>query len=335
MYASRFNEEETAALVSLLMAQRAEHARELLGLAGLRKSGTKEEIEERIVEAIKDGNIPIDDVVAILDKIEAWGRQHVFLYSAPDKVPAHLRSKSGLQSALDNAGWNVSVNSAATLALPKIKTVRLVNLTSERLRIEWVEARDWTERLPSLDYIDTVSEQEVVFQACRKRQQRAISAFEWNFMAQTGELFIHRLPSGTKYDKEEEAFRALLKPIVDLDTFEFLGIKRALSKVKEAPGVRERKTNYVAANNSKISLQSAGRASTVGAEPELKEVGDLIKRSRKFGAAFLNCFWEKDGKLGQEVHTHIDSFDSKVGFLGQCSEESVRYVLSRIRKAAG
>jgi hypothetical protein len=332
MDSSKFLEEKV--LLSTLMAQRADIIRELLGSVGLPRSGTKEELEERLRAALRDADITPDQIVHALDRVEAWGRQHVFLYNAPTRIPSEFKSRSGFQATLKNAGWDVTLNEPSNLMLPSSKTVRLISLSDRILRIEWVEARRWTERLKSLDYTEVVNGEEIIFQAAKPRLQRAISAFEWNFDAQTAELFIYRLPSGTRYSAEEIAFRALLKPIVDLDYFETVRMKRALARLKDSSGIRERRTNYIAPNGAKLSMQSADRATTLSAERELQEIRDLIKQSKKYGAAFLNCFWEPDAELSDEVHTHIDSFEARVGFLGQCSEEAVRYVLQRIRKAA-
>lgn len=325
---------ESKILVAALMAQRLEHARDLLSAAGLPKSGRREVVEALLLTSVQSGQIPIELVIERLDKIEAWGRQHVFVYQAPERIPMEFRSATALQRKLDNAGFRIQVNTPLSLALPHSKTIRLIRLTKDVLRIEFVEARPWTERINSRDYSEVSENDEVVFQAYRKRLQRAISSFEWNFTDKTAELYIHRLPSGTRYSKQEIAYRELLKPIVDLDIFEPVKMKRALAKLKDAPGVRERKLNYGGLNGSKISLQSPDRATTLGAEPDLKEVTDLIRQSKKFGATFLNGFFEKSEILSEEVHVHIDSFESRVGFLAQCSEASVRYVLSRIRRAA-
>lgn len=324
---------ESEFLLNSVMAQKAQHARVLLGSKGLTKTGTKHELREKLAEALDNGIVTTDDLVEILDDVESWGRQHVFLYETPN-AGSHIKQKSGLQSTLKNIGWNVTLNEPQNLIMPISKSVRLVSLNENVLRVEWIETRKWTERVQDQDYAEEIDGEEVVFQATKKRHQRAISAFEWNLMDQTAALFIHQLPSGTRYKQEEEAFRALLRPLVDLDTFDEIRMKRAITKIKDQKGIRERRTNYVAATGSKLSMQSSGRAMTIGAEPELKEVRDLIKQSKLMGAAFLNCFWEANSELEQEVHTHMDVFDCRVGFLGQYTEESVRYVLSRIRKAA-
>lgn len=324
---------ESEFLVNSVMAQRAEHAKFLLGSKGLTKSGTKHDLRDRLCEALEDGTITTEDLVELLDSVESWGRQHVFLYDTPNAA-SHIRQKSGLQSTLGNIGWNLTLNEAQSLIMPTSKTVRLVNLSDNILRVEWIETRKWTERVQEQDYSEEIDGEEVVFQATKKRHQRSISAFEWNLLDQTAALFIHQLPSGTRYKQEEEAFKAILRPLVDLDTFDKIRMKRAIAKIKDQKGIRERRTNYVAATGSKLSMQSSGRGMTISSEPELKEVKDLIKQSKLMGAAFLNCFWETDSSLLQEVHTHMDVFDCRVGFLGQCTEDSVRHVLSRVRKAA-
>lgn len=327
----KFDEKEF--LVDSVMAQKTEHARELLHSVGYPKSGTKEVLRERLEQALDEGKITLANLAELLDTVDAWGRQHVILYSTPSRVPTHLKTVTGLESTLKNIGWNIKVNEATSHINPTTKELRLVSLKKDRLRIEWVETRRWNERLPHLDHTDKVQGEEVVYQASKKRYQRAISFFEWNFTAETAELFIHRLPSGTRYDMEELVFKELLKPLIDLDTFDKVKMRKALTKLKDTPGVRERKTNYVGASGAKLSMQSSSKQTTIAAVPELKQHRDLLRNS-KLGAAFLNCFWEEGGNLQHEVHTHIDGFGSRVGFLAQYSEASVRYVLSRIRKAA-
>lgn len=321
-------------LLDSVMAQRAQHAKLLLESVGLPRSGTKEQLRERLTGALADRKIKPDQLASLLDTVDAWGRQHVILYSAPDKIPHHFKSAAALQAFLDKNKINVKVNEPVNHVRPEGKTIRLISLTKHKLRVEWVETRHWTERLPSLDHRENIDGAEVVYHANKRRYQRAISAFEWNFAAQTAELFIHRLPSGNRYDAEEEAFKALLRPLVELDNFGKIRMRKALSVLKDSPGVRERKTNYVGASGAKLSMQSSGRSTTISAVPELKEHRDLLKRNKALGAAFLNCFWEQDDELPQEVHTHIDGFESRVGFLAQYSEASVRNVISRIRKAA-
>jgi hypothetical protein len=332
MDGSKWNEAQI--LLGSLLAQKAEHARELLGNTGLPKSGNREEIEARLAEAVARGQISIEAIIRILGVTEGWGRQHVFLYDAPDKVPVHLRSASALQSVLDRADIEVAVNAPALLVMPQNKTIRLVHLDDHKLRVEWVEARRWTERLPSLDRVEIVGGSEVIYCASKRRFQRAVSSFEWDFVNQTGELFVHRLPSGTQYSKQEDLFRELLRPIADLDTFTPLLLKRGLDKLANMPGVRERKVNFAAANGMKVSIQSADRNTGLAADADFKEMRKLIRQSRRFGAAFLNCFFEPNAKLEEEVHVHIDTFEARVGFLAQNSEDSVRHVLSTIRKAS-
>lgn len=324
---------ESEFLLNSVMAQKAQHAKALLGAKGLTKTGTKHDLRERLAEALQEGTVTTDDLVEILDTVESWGRQHIFLYNTPS-APSHIKQKSGLQSTLNNINWNVNLNEPQNLIMPASKAVRLVSLSDNVLRVEWIETRKWTERVQDQDYSEEIDGEEVVFQATKKRHQRAISSFEWNLLDQTASLYVHQLPSGTRYKPEEDAFKILLRPLVDLDTFEKIKMKRAITRIKDQKGVRERRTNYVAATGSKLSMQSSGRGITIGSEPELKEVKDLIKQSKLMGAAFLNCFWETDTHLEQEVHTHMDVFDCRVGFLGQYTEESVRHVLSRIRKAA-
>lgn len=150
---------ESEFLLNSVMAQKAQHAKALLGAKGLTKTGTKHELRERLSEALEDGTVTTDDLVEILDTVESWGRQHIFLYETPN-APSHIKQKSGLQSTLSNIGWRINLNEPQNLIMPESKVLRLVSLSDNILRVEWIETRKWTERVQDQDYSEEIDGEE-------------------------------------------------------------------------------------------------------------------------------------------------------------------------------
>ena len=82
------------------------------------QSGTKQDLRERIQEALDEGDLTYERLVDFLDSVAPWGKQHVFLYRGPRidmqawKDPDHVRpfeatpSRKALQrqASLDPSG---------------------------------------------------------------------------------------------------------------------------------------------------------------------------------------------------------------------------------------
>ena len=80
----RYSEEERRLIIDYLMALRTSYIREFLEQHDLPKSGKKEELRERVVEALDDGDLTYPDLVRWIDQIEPWGKQHVYLFTGPE-----------------------------------------------------------------------------------------------------------------------------------------------------------------------------------------------------------------------------------------------------------
>jgi hypothetical protein len=75
--------EEQQALIDFVLALRKSHIQDFLKQVELPKSGTKEDLRERLQEALDEGELTYEQLVDFLDSVAPWGKQHVFLYHGP------------------------------------------------------------------------------------------------------------------------------------------------------------------------------------------------------------------------------------------------------------
>lgn len=82
------SDEELDRLLEYVFAHRKTAVQEFLLHFGLPTTGRKIELRARVQAGLADGTITADDLIALLDTIEGWGNQHIYLYKAP---PGELR----------------------------------------------------------------------------------------------------------------------------------------------------------------------------------------------------------------------------------------------------
>ena len=56
-------------------------------------SGTQEKLRERVEGYLSDGSVRAEELVELLDRIEGWGNQHIYLYRAPDVLIEALEQR--------------------------------------------------------------------------------------------------------------------------------------------------------------------------------------------------------------------------------------------------
>jgi hypothetical protein len=72
-------------IINSIMSLKKEKIQAFLEMYGLDGVGTKAIKRGNLMEALDSGEVHYAQVVAYLDQIEPWGKQHVFLYDGPSK----------------------------------------------------------------------------------------------------------------------------------------------------------------------------------------------------------------------------------------------------------
>jgi hypothetical protein len=339
---SAFTDEEQAQVVTDLLALKKAQIRDFLARSELPKSGTKEQIRERIEEKLDEGSLLLSQLVEFLDEVVPWGKQHVYLYKGPQSSIASWKKTNWLAKLLKKHRLGKYLNAKLPLALPEKMKVSSILHDGSRLRITAIKKREWWERDPDYDATTVTNEGDPVdLRAFVHRVTRGLVAFEWDLMANTAFLQISQLPRGSRYEEVAREFFDLIAGWLDVNRFSVVDLRRAIKKLHILEEARTGETrshgiNYRTLKGRRFEAKSASPADPLLGEPPLDAA---LAAVRKSGVGHLgNFYWlpkrgTKPGGslLSAEIHVVIVGQHNRIDFTTPNVEKTVRHVLSRIR----
>lgn len=151
LQSASFTNDEQALVVTDLLTLKMAQIGDFLARNGLKKSGTKEQIRERIEEALGEGTLSLSQLVQFLDEVVPWGKQHVYLYRGPQISIADWRKTAWVTQLLKKHRLGRYLNATLPLVLPEKMKVSSILHDGSRLRVTAIKRRDWWERNPEYD----------------------------------------------------------------------------------------------------------------------------------------------------------------------------------------
>lgn len=337
-----FTDDEQDQIVTDLMALTKLQIREFLARVGLPRSGTKKSIRSCIEIALSRGTLTLPQVVQFLDEVIPWGKQHVFLYNGPRTSIADWKKTEWLAKLLRQRHLGKLLNASLPLVLPEKMKVSSIVHDARRLRITAIKRRDWWERNQDYDSTTVTKEgDDVELRAFVHRVTRSLVAFEWDFIANTAFLQISQLPRGFRYEHIAQEFVELVKGWLDLSQFSVVDLQQAIKKLHE---LEEAGTGETRSHGITYQTLERRRFEGKSGSPTAPLLGDVnidaaLSALRKTGMGHLGNFYWLPGRDGNprsnplvgEIHLKIVGAHNRVNFPTPNVEETVRYVLSRIR----
>jgi hypothetical protein len=316
-----FTMEETQYLLDLLLTHKKESVQEALGQPHAR---TKAELRAWLQQGIDEGVLSDAALLALLQRIEGWGDQHVTLYRAPASLSARWMDKKFVVSNLQRQGIEQYLHADRVGLRPQGQLdLSSITWTADHLRMVWLSDLLHEERIHECDR----REGDIALRAYRVSVSRRLAAFDWNLVSGDSMLMIQRMPSVKDYAKIRELVRQQLDPMIPFDQFTLVRVSRAIRRIERSGAVRCRQVSYLTARGDRLVYMSADRNHTLVIDPD-KE------RNRGSLAGLMGDFYwpHTAGLPSTEVHFKIHGADQSVVFFGQYAEKDVRYVLSRIRR---
>lgn len=337
-----FTEDEQALIVTDLLALKKVQIGEFFARNKLPKSGTKEELQARIEEMLGEETLSLSQIVQYLDEVIPWGKQHVYLYKGP-KVPIDdWRKTNWVAAHLKKYRFGKYLNARLSLVLPEKMRVSSILHDSRRLRVTAIKRRDWWVRNENYDDVTTTAEgADVELRAFVHRVTRSLVAFEWDLVANNSFLQISQLPSGFDYSEVAEEFFELISDWLNVKSFSAVDLRRPIKKLHELEELgtgetRSHGINYRTVQGRRIEAKSASAS-----DPLLGEaaIDSALSAIRKTGVGHLgNFYWlanqprnSAPNPLETEIHVIIVGSKNRINFPTPNGEQTIRYVLSRIR----
>jgi hypothetical protein len=313
---------DEAILLDLLFSHKLEWIRHLLKQKSLRRSGTAAELYAQIESHLETGALTKEDLVNLLDRIEGWGNQHCYLYTAPSHLIAELSDQAKFKDFLKRNRVSKLFNRRIPLLLPDQPKLSAVEWSQQGVRLVWVEKREYRDRLEDEDY----TENDVEFHAYKLKLTRGITSFHCDLVTGDAELLIQRLPSGNDYPTEKQKYEEFLGDFFDVSQLAQRTIAAAINKLDSAPQIRKRASELATHRGHRITFTSRSRNDDVYADP------DIRKSRNQLGALITgrlgNYYWPIDGN---DIHIKLYAKDHRIGIFGECTPEVVRNVLSQVR----
>jgi len=322
-------DDQVVQIVEYVFAHRKEAVKRFLSTRNFPTSGTKEELRERVDAGLADGSISAEDLIGLLDTIEGWGNQHLYLYQAPADQNREWKDEDKAKKRLSDAGVGELMNRRRPLVLPDTPTLSAIEWSKSRVQFVWVEKREWEVRLEDKD--KPTNAHGVSYKAYEAQLARGITTFDWNLISGEAALMIQQLPAGDNYDSVREVYEKELLPILDLASFSRRRIRSAIRNIEKSKEALNRKIELETRRGATASYTSKGRKTDAYADPDLKKSRDALggQTTSKNGNFY---FLPKPKKLTRMIHVKLYSKDQRVGIFGECVESEVQYVLSRIRQ---
>lgn len=315
--------DEVDVLLNLLLSHKKEYIQDFLRGKELPYSYTKTVLKEKIKEEIANEVFKQEELIALLDKIEEYGNQHVYLYINTSDYISKLRDEGFVQQNLRKSGLEGLYNKSKPLLLPETPTVASIIHNRRALKIKWVEKRRWNE------LIKEEIKGDKLIRIYQIHTTRGVTIFRIDLVSGNADLLIQRLPRGTNYTEVKERYEDKVRKIVDLDTFSLLNIKSSIRKIEDSGEAERRQTNFETIAGGKISFKSRSRGVDYTTDPSLSAARHAL--GERVSGLLGNFYWLPKTPLARKIHTHVYGGDSRVGVFGECSEQEVNYVLSRVR----
>lgn len=326
----RLTQDEINLTLKYLLSHKMAFTQEFLRERGLPFSGTKKRLRERLEEYLADGRLDPEALVHLLNQIEGWGDQHLYLYKAAGRLMAPWSTEDSVRKHLSGLGRGRLLGRPRPVVLPAETNLSSIEWTPERVRFVWIEKRQWEERVPDED----MREGEMVWRAYRLNVSRGIISFDWDLVSGHAMLMIQRLPRGSNYTRVRARFEKELEPLVALSQFERLRVSRVIVPIQESGEVRRRQLRYQTRRGGRATFTSAGPSRDALADPALDRAEQAL--GEETAGLLGNFYWiAAEGKLGAEIHAKIYASDQRIGLFGEHEERDVRHVVSRIRHYCG
>jgi hypothetical protein len=333
---------EQSLLVDVLLGLRVDRVRDFMDTAGLPRSGTKAELRERVDEALLSDAVSLNTLIDFLDRVEPWGRQHVILFEAEASASNGWRREDAIRRRLAEAGVEGLLDRGGRQRLPETLTLSSIALDGDTIEFVAVERRDYDERAPELDRHDhDDTGQLILLKAYRHVVTRGIVALRWNTATRAASLHISEGFGRFDYADAAARFGALVGNFLGFDRFTLKDIRRAIRRLHDA----EKNGNPEARSHRVGYLSHGGRAiDATSATPNTSVVGEQVvddALTSVAGAAtgrMGNFFWlprsgptPQTNPITRDLHVVVLARDARVHFMVPSNEESIAYVLQRIR----
>lgn len=309
----------------------------------LAAASSKKELRSTFTKAIKNKVLTTEAIVAFLDVVTPWGKQHVLLHRGPNDLAKKWRDSKWVHAQLVEHNLQKFVDKSVPLILPEVLSIASIEYTGSRLRVTAVRRREgWVRDHDLVKSGKTLDGRQVEYRGFVRQVLRGLVIFEWDLNSNEAMLQITQLPTSGSYEGVSAEFSKLIEHWLDLDRFDVVDIRRAIEKIRQLERVGKSDAEshalaYDRLGSRRVSMRSTSNKVPLLGDTALDNFVETIAPSSI--PRIADYYWEGDGKTNGVVsakasrtHTVIVGENKRVNFLRPSSEERMRNVLAKLRR---
>ena len=343
---STYEAEELELLFTYVADLRKDVLQEFLASHDLLKTGSKAEVISRLQDAIEQRVLTYDALIALLDRVEPWSKQHVFLFGSPtDMVLDNWKDAAWVETHLKSNRVHKYLKAVVPLLLPESLRLSRIECDKTRLRVVSVERREGFEHIEEFDKEGLTKDgDEVTYKAFVRQVTRGLICFEWDLQANHAFLQISQLPSHESYDDAMTRFASLVSGWLPLANFPVLPVRGAILQFHKLDqlgqgSVRSHRVELAALDGRRISGSSASAQQSLKGNPAIDQAMSSVRDNG--GVGHLGNFYllpeaqNASNPIATDSDAHIMLLGNRdrLNFMTPQNESVVRYVLQRVREA--
>lgn len=315
-------------LLETILSHKKEHIENFLGERKLPFSYNKKTLYTKLIEGLDEEEFSEIELIDLLDAIEEFGNQHIYLYNCSLEYIKSLKNPFYVKSKLDEYNLGKLYNNKFRVFLPNAVELSSVIHNDKMLKFKWIEKRIW--KYP----IEEKIEDDKYIEVHQINVSRGVTTFRIDLITGNAELMIQRLPRGAKYGEIKENYLHELSNFIETHSFQQMKLRRAIRMIEESNEVEKRQINFETISGSKIAFKSRDKGTDYTTDRILNDA--RIALGQNVSGSLGNFYWKPNEVLTRAIHTHVysDGGEDRAAIFGQCVEREVNYVLSRIRHFA-
>jgi hypothetical protein len=310
-------------LIDSIFSHKLDFVKEYFRSKEVSFSFRKDILNSKLNEGIDDGTFSLAELIELLDRIEEFGNQHIYLFNCNTEYIKILRNAEYIKDRLRLRNLEKLYNTENFLILPNESTLTSVIHNDNILKFKWVEKRVWK------DPLDERIEDDKLVKTYQINLARGITTFRINLVSGNAEIMIQRLPKGANYESIKDDYLDEISKYIEVHSLVPLGLRRSIKLLEESDEVDKRQIDLETIEGGRVAYKSRDTRSDYQSDAILSRsrtaLGNNVSGNRG------SFYWKANGILERPILTHIYAKDNRLGIFGQRIESEVNYVLSRVR----
>lgn len=310
-------------LIDSIFSHKLDFVKDYFRLKDTPFSFRKDILYSKLNEGIDDGTFSLAELTELLDRIEEFGNQHIYMFNCNIEYIKILKNPDYIKEKLISLNLEKLYNTENFLILPNEPTLTSIIHKEDILKFKWVEKRVWK------DPLEERIEDDKFVKTYQINLSRGITTFRINLISGNAEIMIQRLPRGANYEMIKNDYLDEISKYIDIHSLNPLGLRRSIRRLEASDEVDKRQIDLETIEGGRVAYKSRDKRSDYQSDAILNRsrsaLGNNVSGNRG------SFYWKANNTLERPILTHIYAKDNRLGIFGQCIEPEVNYVLSRVR----